>query len=633
MEPQSRHRAKPVIAAPAKASKSAKPPKPTKPVKATKATKVAKEEEKRGIKRAIDDEEEDELMDEIDEEDEIKDEPKPLPDLKKATTPTARARSVEPMSETYLEDGGRAVRAAKRTRRAPTPVGPLNSVPRLVQSVHASDISDGIAVQVSTGLLPTSGKGTVLPRKLFVWGSGDSGQFGVGAPEDDKPNKLNKPKPFGNKEISMQIDDGDMGEGGIEIVVGGGMHSVLIDSLGRILTSGAEDYGTLGRKHRGSSDEAEECYFNFAPVEGISPTGRGVQPADGKEGEVEKFRATRVASADAAGAALDDRGRLRSWGYFKDGEGRVCFADSDAPGANREQWHPIPLPGIEHEQFAAVAAGENHILALTLHGKVFSWGTNTCYQLGRTANPRKIAQKFSKTEPPRDCDLTPTLITGLGECKRIFAGLSNGFAVEKSGKVVAWGLNTKGQTGTGLKSTKIATPHTVAALSPARHGGAEVVQIVGGNFHTAFLLSNGQVYICGDSDEGKLGLPKGHASLKNASATNPIVVREPVHVPFPDPPSWAPASTKAEDGKTKIVAISAGMRFTLALAADGTLYSWGTTSDDAMGQPSEEMGGDQSKDTPSAVAMPGQPGAWRIMAASTAGQHSLALAVKPPQDD
>jgi regulator of chromosome condensation len=75
------------------------------------------------------------------------------------------------------------------------------------------------------------------------------------------------------------------------------------------------------------------------------------------------------------------------------------------------------------------------------------------------------------------------------------------------------------------------------------------------------------------------------------------------------------------------------MRFTLALAADGTLYSWGTTSDDAMGQPADQVGGNQSKDTPTAIAMPGQPGAWRVMAASTAGQHSLALAVKPPQDD
>lgn len=595
-------------------------------------TKAAKSEPstaaKRGTKRAKDDEEEE---DELQEDGaEAKDAAAPLPDLKKRSA-KARAGSTEPANDIDMADG--TARPTKRSRRAPTPAGPINSVPRPIQPVHADDVAQGIAVEVTTGTLTTGGKGDLLPRKLFVWGSGDAGQFGVGPPEDDKPNKLNKPKPFGNKEISMQIDDGEFGEGGIEVIVGGGMHSVIIDSLGRILTSGAEDYGTLGRKHRGDAGDAEESYFKFAPVEGLSPTGQGINPIDGKQGTVEKYRATRVASADAAGAVLDDQGRLRSWGYFKDGEGRVCFADSDAPGRNREQWYPIALPGIEKETFAAVAAGENHFLALTLNGKVYSWGTNTCYQLGRSSNPRRVAQKFSKGEPPKECDLTPTPMVGLAECKRIFCGLTNGFAVEKSGKVVGWGLNTKGQTGTGLKASKIATPHGIAVLSPVRHNGAEVVQIVGGNFHTAFLLSNGEVYICGDSDEGKLGLPANHPALKDATASNPVVVREPTLVPFPSPPSWAPEASKTADGKTKIVALSAGMRFTLALAADGTLYSWGTTSDDALGHPAEEVGGNQSKDTPTAIAMPGQPGAWRIMAAATAGQHSLAIAVKPPQDD
>lgn len=615
-------------AAKAKATKPASKPASKEIAKKPTANGAKAESAKRGTKRAKDAEEEE---DELQEDDaEAKDTAAPLPDLKKRNG-KGRAASAEPISDVDMADG--AARPIKRSRRAATPAGPINSVPRPIQPVHADDVTEGIAVEVSTGIRATSGKGAVLPRKLFVWGSGDAGQFGVGPPEDDKPNKLNKPKPFGNKEISMQIDDGDFGEGGIELIVGGGMHSVLIDNLGRILTSGAEDYGTLGRKYRGDSDDAEEAYFNFAPVEGLSPTGKGINPIDGKKGSVEKYRATRVASADAAGAVLDDQGRLRSWGYFKDGEGRVCFADSDAPGRNREQWYPIALPGIENETFAAVAAGENHFLALSLNGKVYSWGTNTCYQLGRSSNPRRVAQKFSKGEPPKECDLTPTPMVGLAECKRIFCGLTNGFAVEKSGKVVGWGLNTKGQTGTGLKAIKVATPHVIAALSPARHNGAEVVQIVGGNFHTVFLLANGEVYICGDSDEGKLGLPAGHPALKGATAANPVVVREPTLVPFPAPPSWAPKSAKTEDGKTKIVALSAGMRFTLALAADGTLYSWGTTSDDALGHPAEDVGGNQSKDTPTAIAMPGQPGAWRIMAAATAGQHSLAIAIKPPQDD
>ncbi|PWN53464.1 RCC1/BLIP-II [Violaceomyces palustris] len=608
----------------AKAEKDAEKAKP----KATKA-KVAKTAEgtsateapKHGTKRPTEEDQEDGGMEEGEKK----------PDEVVSKKP-AKARKID--EEEEVDELEKEAPRPKRGRRgaaargAVEPVGPLNSPPGPIPPVTLEDVKAGKAVEVTSGLVSSSGEGSALPRKLFVWGSGDSGQFGVGPPEDDKPTKLNKPKPFGNKDISVAIDDDEMGRGGLEAVIGGGMHSVIIDGNGRILTSGADDYGTLGRKHRGSADDMDECYYNFKPVEGLSPTGKGVDPKTGAESDVERYRATRVASADAAGVALDDQGRLRSWGYFKDGEGRVCFADSDSEGHNKEQWYPIPLGGIENERFSQVSAGENHILALSLDGKVYSWGLNNCSQLGRASNPRKMSEAFTKSEPPKDVSLTPTVVNGLKEVTRVFCGLSNGFAVEKSGRVMAWGLNTKGQTGTGLKRDKVSVPSPVPALSPTRHNGSQVVQIVGGNFHTAFLLSNGEVYICGDSDEGKLGLPEGHEAIKEATPTSPVVVRSPVKVEFPAPPPHAPEGSKTASGGTKIVSLSAGMRFTLALSADGTLYSWGTTSDDAMGQPADDEGGDQSKDVPTAVAMPGKLGAWSILAASTAGQHSLALAVK-----
>ena len=98
---------------------------------------------------------------------------------------------------------------------------------------------------------------------------------------------------------------------------------------------------------------------------------------------------------------------------------------------------------------------------------------------------------------------------------------------------------------------------------------------------------------------------------------------------MPAAPSYAPAGA-TNNGRTVIAAIAAGMRFTFALAADGTLYSWGTTSDEAMGQPAEVWGDDQSKEVPAPVPMPGEPGAWTVVNVATAGQHSLALAVREP---
>lgn len=520
-----------------------------------------------------------------------------------------------------------------RSKRARTSL--LNVPPAAIPALHVSDMAEGLvgirtmgAIYATQGGVPVSSGTEVVARKLFVWGTGEAGQLSLGGPDDENINKLTKPKPFGNKALSQQTDAGELGVGGATQIAAGGMHTLVIDAHGRILSCGSDDHGTLGRQYRASSDESEDdFYYVLHPVESISPNGQDVPvPENGKP---IRFRATRVAASDGCSVALDAEGRLVAWGHFKDGEGKVCFADTDEDGAPKEQWFPSPIPTLEHERFAQVACGENHILALTLDGRVYSWGLNSMSQLGRFANQYHIRARFSKRDPPASMILTPGVISELKNIVHIACGLNASFAVDAEGRVYAWGLNTRGQTGTGLKKDKVTRPTRVKALEPAHLGGARVVQIAGGEFHTAFLLSNGHVWICGDGDEGKLGLPATHPAMASADGS-PVQLRTPVHVPMPMPPSYACAAAKTADGATRVIGIAAGMRFTFALAAEGTLYSWGTTSDEAMGQPAEEWGNDQSKDTPTAVPMPGEPGAWAIAAVATAGQHSLALAVRAP---
>ena len=524
--------------------------------------------------------------------------------------------------------------ALKRARRVPkeeeeqqeSEQATLNSPPQPIAPVHESDIQAGRAVRISLGELPGSTDGAILARKLFVWGTGEAGQLSLGGPDDDNITKLTKPKPFGNKSVSMQIDNGEFGVGGCELIAAGGMHTLVIDGNGRILSCGSEDHGTLGRLHRTTDETEDEDYYVLRPVEDMSPVGQGVS-ASGETGKVNVFRATRTAASDGCTVALDAEGRLVCWGHFKDAEGKVCFSDTDENDAPREQWSPVSIEGLKDERFAQVACGENHVLALTLDGRVYTWGLNSVSQLGRFANVYHVRHRFMKRDPPASTHLTPVVVAELKNIVRIGSGLNASFAVDRDGHVYAWGLNTRGQTGVGSKKECVTRPTRVRALEPAQLGGARVVQISGGEFHTAFLLSNGQVYICGDGDEGKLGLPKDHPAL--AGAGSPPELRVPVHVPFPAAPEYAPASA-TNGGNTAIAAIAAGMRFTFALAADGTLYSWGTTSDEAMGQPAGEWGADQSKETPTIVPMPGEPGSWSVVNVATAGQHSLALAVRKP---
>ncbi len=90
----------------------------------------------------------------------------------------------------------------------------------------------------------------------------------------------------------------------------------------QIYTWGINDNAALGRRtDRDPNVAAEELETEPTRVEGLSPTGTGIIGGEGlqggKEGLVEKFRATRVAASSGCGVALNEAGELRIWGSFR----------------------------------------------------------------------------------------------------------------------------------------------------------------------------------------------------------------------------------------------------------------------------------------------------------------------------
>lgn len=63
-----------------------------------------------------------------------------------------------------------------------------------------------------------------------------------------------------------------------------------------------------------------------------------------------------------------------------------------------------------------------------------------------------------------------------------------------------WGNNSFGQLGLGRKGIQT-TPGYISEFSHTN-----IKKIVGGEHHTIFLTSEGDVYSCGKNDVGQLGL-------------------------------------------------------------------------------------------------------------------------------
>ncbi|XP_033632375.1 E3 ubiquitin-protein ligase HERC2-like [Asterias rubens] len=180
----------------------------------------------------------------------------------------------------------------------------------------------------------------------------------------------------------------------------------------------------------------------------------------------------------------------------------------------------------------AVHSGGRHAMALTIDGKVFSWGEGDDGKLGH----------FSRM----NCD-KPRLIEAL-KTKRIrdiACGSSHSAAVTSSGELYTWGLGEYGRLGHGDNTTQL-RPKLVKALA-----GQRVMMVACGSrdAQTLALTDEGLVYSWGDGDFGKLG----RGGSEGCSV---------------------PHNVERLNGQN-IIQIECGAQFSLALTKSGSVWTWG----------------------------------------------------------
>ena len=74
------------------------------------------------------------------------------------------------------------------------------------------------------------------------------------------------------------------------------------------------------------------------------------------------------------------------------GNGAACGAGTSEP----RRYAPEPVIGLSEENIVDISGGDTMMLALTLHGEVYSWGSNSMGQLGQGTNVRSTVSTPGK---------------------------------------------------------------------------------------------------------------------------------------------------------------------------------------------------------------------------------------------
>ena len=291
-----------------------------------------------------------------------------------------------------------------------------------------------------------------------------------------------------------------------------------------------------------------------------NPTPSGIGPSN----------LVAVAAGHTWGVGLDSFGRVWTFGNNQYGQlGRAANVGTGSP-------NPVStlVDGINH--VTAIAAGQDHTLALRSDGTVWGWGTNGIGELGNAI-------------PVGTLTTTPKQIPGLSHVIAIAAGSGHSLVLLADGTVWGFGYNGLGQLGNGTNAgvfTSNTTPLKVEGIPPASG-------IAAGTNFSLVLAAEGTVWGFGDNFYGQIG---SSVNVGNAVAVN--------------------ATPQRAEGLTSIIAISAEGHHSLALQKDGGfVYAFGPN---AWGQLGKAV--NTTTNLPAKVA-----GLSGVTALAAGGDHSVVV--------
>ena len=196
------------------------------------------------------------------------------------------------------------------------------------------------------------------------------------------------------------------------------------------------------------------------------------------------------------------------------------------------------MPGV------SVACGHAHTVAIGAEeGDLWAWGAGDFAQLGLNSREHKaLPARVGGREVFAGCRVA-----------QVACGACHTAAVASDGALWMWGEGGGGRLGTGDTAVRLAPTR----LGPESFGHAPVARVACGAWHTVAATTAGAVWGFGDNSEQQLGVCGGAG---RRSCLWPTRVSEEQFGP----------------GGTAIVELAAGMVHTVAVCAEGGVWSWGS---------------------------------------------------------
>ena len=242
----------------------------------------------------------------------------------------------------------------------------------------------------------------------------------------------------------------------VTAIAAGDSHTVALNSDGSAWTWGWNGYGQLGDGT--TTDSATPLRVSGLP--GIAAIAAG------------RYHTVAV--------GID--GTIWGWGNNENGQLGLTSAQTCSNTLRNSACSASPQQMAGLSGVTALAAGEDHTLALKSDQTVWAWGNNLSGQLG---NGKRIASPI----PVRVSNLTGVIA--------ISANYRYSLALASDGSVWAWGSNYAGQLGNGTNESST-LPVQVQGLN-------DVISITAGASHAMAVKHEGTVWGWGRNDSGYLG--------------------------------------------------------------------------------------------------------------------------------